>query len=177
MMTREEYCKVQLKRFMLEYSVKDPKDLIPHIYSSTTMGICLQELGIINPNDYPQETAYLNTRGGIVAIYTEALNKNNPDSNEQCHTLSFREFLDLLPRTFEEPKDNPEPKNDDDYQEIILDTSYLYKGTMNCNITIRFTKSYNMIYIFSSYGEEMFAGYKLKEFSEFLTKLLNNEYA
>ena len=96
MITRENYCKSQLRVYLNEYNLEDPKDLVPHVFESSTMGVILQELGIINPKDYPMENDYINSRGGIMATYAEK-NKNGV----LIQTLTVREFLDLLPEKIE----------------------------------------------------------------------------
>ena len=96
MITRKNYCKSQLRMYLNEYNLEDPKDLVPHIFESSTMGIILLELGIINPKDYPMENDYINSRGGIMATYAEK-NKNGV----LIQTLTVREFLDLLPEKIE----------------------------------------------------------------------------
>ena len=96
MITRKNYCKSQLRMYLSEYNLEDPKDLVPHIFESSTLGIILQELGIINPKDYPMENDYINSRGGIMATYAEK-NKNGV----LIQTLTVREFLDLLPEKIE----------------------------------------------------------------------------
>ena len=96
MITRENYCKSQIRVYLNEYNLEDPKDLVPHVFESNTMGVILQELGIINPKDYPMENDYINSRGGIMATYAEK-NKNGV----LIQTLTVREFLDLLPEKIE----------------------------------------------------------------------------
>ena len=96
MITRKNYCKSQLQKYLNEYNLEDPKDLVPHIFESSTMGIILQELGIINSKDYPMEDDYINRRGGLMATYAEK-NKNGV----LIQTLTVREFLDLLPEKIE----------------------------------------------------------------------------
>ena len=96
MITRENYCKSQIRVYLNEYNLEDPKDLVPHVFESSTMGVILQELGIINPKDYPMENDYINSRGGIMATYAEK-NKNGV----LIQTLTVREFLDLLPENIE----------------------------------------------------------------------------
>ena len=96
MITRKNYCKSQIQSYLNIYNLEDPKDLVPHIFESSTLGIILQELGIINPKDYPMENDYINSRGGIMATYAEK-NKNGL----LIQTLTVREFLDLLPEKIE----------------------------------------------------------------------------
>lgn len=96
MITRENYCKSQLRVYLNEYNLEDPKDLVPHVFESSTLGVILQELGIINSKDYPMENDYINSRGGIMTTYAEK-NKNGV----LIQTLTVREFLDLLPEKIE----------------------------------------------------------------------------
>ena len=96
MITRKNYCKSLLQSYLNEYNLEDPKDLVPHVFESSTMGVILQELGIINPKDYPMEDDYINSRGGLMATYAEK-NKNGL----LIQTLTVREFLDLLPEKIE----------------------------------------------------------------------------
>ena len=99
MITRKNYCKSQLRMYLSEYNLEDPKDLVPHIFESSTMGIILQELGIINPKDYPMEDEYINSRGGIMATYTE-----KTANGVTIQILTVREFLDLLPEKLDDEK-------------------------------------------------------------------------
>ena len=96
MITRKNYCKSQLRMYLSEYNLEDPKDLVPHIFESSTMGIILQELGIINSKDYPMENDYINNRGGIMATYAE-----KTANGVLIQILTVREFLDLLPEKIE----------------------------------------------------------------------------
>lgn len=99
MITRKNYCKSQLHMYLSEYNLEDPKDLVPHIFESSTMGIILQELGIINPKDYPMEDEYINSRGGIMATYAE-----KTANGVAIQILTVREFLDLLPEKLDDEK-------------------------------------------------------------------------
>ena len=99
MITRKNYCKSQLHMYLSEYNLEDPKDLVPHIFESSTMGIILQELGIINPKDYPMEDEYINSRGGIMTTYAE-----KTANGIAIQILTVREFLDLLPEKLDDEK-------------------------------------------------------------------------
>lgn len=99
MITRKNYCKSQLHMYLSEYNLEDPKDLVPHIFESSTMGIILQELGIINFKDYPMEDEYINSRGGIMATYAE-----KTANGVAIQILTVREFLDLLPEKLDDEK-------------------------------------------------------------------------
>ena len=39
MITRKNYCKSQLSMYLNEYNLKDPKDLVPHIFESSIMRV------------------------------------------------------------------------------------------------------------------------------------------
>ena len=99
MITRKNYCKSQLRMYLNEYNLEDPKDLVPHIFESSTLGIILQELGIINPKDYPMENDYINSRGGIMATYAE-----KTANGVAIQILTVREFLNLLPEKLDDEK-------------------------------------------------------------------------
>ena len=101
MITRKNYCKSKLQNYLDQYNLKDPKDLIPHVFESSTMGIILQDLGIINSKDYPMEDDYINSRGGIMATYAE-----KTANGVLIQTLTVREFLDLLPEKWEIEEDD-----------------------------------------------------------------------
>ena len=99
MITRKNYCKSKLQNYLDQYNLKDPKDLIPHVFESSTMGIILQDLGIINSKDYPMEDDYINSRGGIMATYAE-----KTANGVVIQILTVREFLDLLPEKLDDEK-------------------------------------------------------------------------
>lgn len=94
-LTKKEYCKMQLEMRV------DPNELTPDLIrelamSSTTLGICLEELGYINEIEYPDLVEYLSSRGGTFATYIDK--SINPSTNEPTvKIMSFREFLSLLP--------------------------------------------------------------------------------
>ena len=115
MITRKNYCKSQLSMYLNEYNLKDPKDLVPHIFESSTMGIILQELGIINPKDYPMEDEYINSRGGIMTTYTE-----KTANGVAIQILTVREFLDLLPEKLDGEKSKTDQMFEDFKQNIPL---------------------------------------------------------
>lgn len=103
-LTRKEYCKAQLTRMLeKEYSIKDGSldeltpDMIQQIaMSSSTYGICLEELGYINETNYPVLSLYLSCRGGVFATYCEPSNSSESDE-PIIKIMTFREFLNLLP--------------------------------------------------------------------------------
>ena len=88
MMTRKRYCEAIIRDCMYEHNVEDPKDLIPKIFSSSTMAIALQELGYINPIDTPTENAYTNSRGGIMKSSEQSYRyKHQLDTQYYSHSL------------------------------------------------------------------------------------------
>ena len=114
MITRENYCKSRLQTYLNEYNLKDPKDLVQHVFESSTMGVILQELGIINSKDYPMEDEYINHRGGIMAMYADRV-----DGKVIIETLTVREFLNLLPEKIEDEKSETDQMFEDFKQNIL----------------------------------------------------------
>ena len=83
----EEFKESSTDRYLMEY--KD-EELVPFIFSSTSLGISLEHLGVITKEKYPTEFEYLSHRGGIFQTYYDK------ESGEICF-LTFRELLSLLP--------------------------------------------------------------------------------
>ena len=98
MISRKNYCKSIINEAMMEYNVSTPEKLIPFISQSSIMGRALQELGIRNGHDTPDEDRYINTRGGIMKTFAE----KNGDEEPHIEILTFREFLNLLPEEVKE---------------------------------------------------------------------------
>lgn len=98
MITRKHYCEAIIRDCMYERNVSDPKDLIPFIFSSSTMAIALQELGYINETDTPTANDYTNNRAGIIKSYATKIGQDDVT----IEILTFREFLDLLPNELNE---------------------------------------------------------------------------
>ena len=95
MITRKHYCQNVLMDAMRKYSVADPKVLISHVYESSTMGIALVELGILTEEENVLEYEYLSHRAGIMSSYSDYDAETGEVTTE---ILTFREFLDLLPK-------------------------------------------------------------------------------
>lgn len=102
MITKKEFCRMIITNFARENGInltdmKD-EDLIPHIYSSTRLGIALEYLGVLTPESDKEAYEYLQTRGGIE--YT-AVNWDDKRLREKVpfrtSMLSTRELIDLLP--------------------------------------------------------------------------------
>lgn len=92
----EEFKESSTDRYLMDY--KD-EELIPFIFSSTSLGISLEHLGVITKEKYPTEFEYLSHRGGIFQTYYDK------ESGEVCF-LTFRELLSLLPDELTDKKEN-----------------------------------------------------------------------
>ena len=88
----EEFKESSTDRYLMDY--KD-EELVPFIFSSTSLGISLEYLGVITKEKYPTEFEYLSHRGGIFQTYYDR------ETNEVCF-LTFRELLSLLPDELDE---------------------------------------------------------------------------
>ena len=66
------------------------KKLVPEIYTSSSLGVALEYLGVITKEEFPKEYEYVQSRGGIYLTFMD-------NETEKLATLSVREVLDLLP--------------------------------------------------------------------------------
>lgn len=89
MMTKRQYCEMIVHRAIKENNFT-PEEVINYAHSSTSLGIALEYLGFINPNDTPDLYNYLQSRGGIVFVHYD-------EKTESSAILSMRELLALLP--------------------------------------------------------------------------------
>ena len=80
-MTKKEYAKYVVRTHGTNFNVEQ---LVKDVYSSTSLGIALEVLGVIIPEKYPEEYAYLQNRGGIHSIH----NKGVVTEREFYETLS-----------------------------------------------------------------------------------------
>ena len=80
-MTKKEYAKYVIRAHGTNFN---EKQLVNDIYSSTSLGIALEVLGVITPEKYPKEYDYLQNRGGIHSIN----NKGVVTEREFYSTLS-----------------------------------------------------------------------------------------
>lgn len=80
-MTKKEYAKCIVRIHGTNFDVDQ---LVNDIYSSTSLGIALEVLGVITPEKYPEEYAYLQNRGGIHSIHNKGI-------------VTEREFYETLP--------------------------------------------------------------------------------
>ena len=95
MMSKKIMCRKVIEDF--KESSKNPdmihmsdEDMASCVFSSTSLGIALEYLGVITPEKYPDLFEYLSHRGGIFQTYYDK--KEN-----KFYSLSFRELLNLLP--------------------------------------------------------------------------------
>lgn len=89
-MTKEQFCKMIIEREKGVDHNRSDESLIPMIYSSTSLGIALETLGVITPEKYPTEYNYLQTRGGVLYAYFDR-------KDEEVYQISMIELLSLLP--------------------------------------------------------------------------------
>lgn len=80
-MTKKQYAKYVVRAHGTNFDVDQ---LVNDIYSSTSLGIALEVLGVITPEKYPKEYAYLQNRGGIHTINDKGV-------------VTEREFYETLP--------------------------------------------------------------------------------
>lgn len=80
-MTKKQYAKYVVRAHGTNFNVEQ---LVKDIYSSTSLGIALEVLGVITPEKYPKEYAYLQNRGGIHTINDKGV-------------VTEREFYEMLP--------------------------------------------------------------------------------
>ena len=81
MMTKKEYAKCVVRIHGTNFNVDQ---LVNDIYSYTSLGIALEVLGVITPEKYPEEYAYLQNRGGIHSMSNKGI-------------ITEREFYETLP--------------------------------------------------------------------------------
>lgn len=103
-LTRKNYCKATLEKMLNIDLYKrvisgdlDQYGINKAVMSSTTVGICLQELGIINHDNFPDLDDYLNDRVGIYMTYVDYDSFHEEDDEADVQVMSFRELLSLLP--------------------------------------------------------------------------------
>lgn len=98
MITKREYAISVVNEFRVRNKIDknaELKDYIKYTYSSTSLGLALVILGVINEKDHPQEFEYLQNRAGVHSIYIPTLRKD-PKYMESS-ILTERELYDLLP--------------------------------------------------------------------------------
>ena len=99
MVTKRQYAKhnalIEARAALDKHDLFDLNELTDDQISliamqSTTFGVCMQFLGYITEDKYPDLMKYLNERGGIVIVSYDPIMK-------ESYSLSVREMLDLLP--------------------------------------------------------------------------------
>lgn len=96
MITRRQFCMSQIRKFIadnsleMDFYMEDMTRLIPYIGSSTTLGVCLEYLGILTKKDYPEDFNYLASRGGVFQVGYD-------EKSKEVNILTVREFLAMLP--------------------------------------------------------------------------------
>ena len=99
MMTKKQFCRMVLENNKHELGVKTDKELIPHVFSSTSLGIALEFLGVITNESHPDICEYLASRGGVLYGYYDT-------ELQDVKQLSFRELLSLLPDDINDMEEN-----------------------------------------------------------------------
>ena len=95
MITKKQYCRSIVNRYKAELKCLTEKEytdreLVSEIFKSTTLGIALEYLGVLDPKIDRVVLEYLSHRGGIKEVVFDQ------DLNESF-ILSQREFIEMLP--------------------------------------------------------------------------------
>lgn len=95
MLTKTQYARMIVDRYIRENCrnrpVKDPAELVKYVYSSTKLGIALEQLGIITEySAHHTEWEYLQHRSGVEFVHYD-------EETKQAYTLTTRELFALLP--------------------------------------------------------------------------------
>lgn len=110
MITKREFCRMKIDEFKNEWCKQHgimhideiTDDMLANfdcVFQSTTLGICLEYLGIINPISHPDLYEYISHRGGI--FFNRVLIDEDTDKKYMA-SLCIRELLDLLPEELPE---------------------------------------------------------------------------
>lgn len=107
MITKKECCRYIIHRFKCDNNIPietSDEDLVSKIYQNTSLGIALEELGVITKEKYPEKYMYLSNRAGTIINYYSPM---EPDFDKEkdifkVHMLTTRELLDILPDKLEE---------------------------------------------------------------------------
>ena len=93
MITKKQFLEGTLASYRKEYAVKTNEELIPHVFSSTTMGVCLELAGVLKVDEHPTEAGYIEGRGGLF----HSIGYTDENGEAQVVILTTREFYRLLP--------------------------------------------------------------------------------
>lgn len=106
MITKKEYCRYIIHSFKYDNKIPSTtpdEELVSRIYQSTSLGIALEELGIITKEKYPEEFMYLSNRGGYILSYFNSMEPGFDEKDEfKTHILTTRDLLSILPDKLEE---------------------------------------------------------------------------
>ena len=106
MITKKEYCRSIIYRFKRDHNIPNEtsdEQLVTRIYQSTSLGIALEELGIITEEKYPEEFMYLSDRGGFILSYFNSMEPGFDEKDEfKTHILTTRDLLSILPDKLDE---------------------------------------------------------------------------
>ena len=105
MISKNDFCRLVIDDFKHKYckqhNINHPEEItydmlasMENVLGSTSLGICLRYLGIINQESHPDIYEYLKHRGGIQ--YTGVLKCPETDGLYVAH-LSTEELINLLP--------------------------------------------------------------------------------
>ena len=105
MLTKKEYAMSVVNKFTNELRNNQNviencnlDSLVKHVYSSTSLGIALEILGVITKEKYPNEYEYLSNRAGIHAVGLPNFSK--ADKDPFVNILTERELYDMLPEEY-----------------------------------------------------------------------------
>ena len=105
MISKNDFCRLVIDDFKHQYckqhDIKHPEEItydmlasMENVLGSTSLGICLRHLGIINQENHPDIYEYLKHRGGTQCA--GVLKCPETDGLYVAH-LSTEEFINLLP--------------------------------------------------------------------------------
>ena len=100
MMTKTQMCRMIIDREKEDVNQSD-ESMVSKIYSSTSLGIALETIGVITTENNPEAFRYLSERGGVLFSHFDR-------SNGQIYQMSFRELLSLLPDELPKKGENNE---------------------------------------------------------------------
>ena len=110
MITKTQFCKhiindfiednrEQLESHGINLNCFENEELIPYVFQNSTLGVALEYLGVINPEDHKDIYEYIQSRGGIMFSYVNYMDPRVDRYIDELETaiLSTREFISLLP--------------------------------------------------------------------------------
>lgn len=100
MMTKKEMAECVLRKKLPDIGIPADtpfEELKAYVYTSSTIAVALETLGVITPENDPELYEYAQSRGGSMFI----LPSSKTNVNGDLAMLSVRELIDLLPDTRE----------------------------------------------------------------------------